>query len=154
MFCCYKLKQNLTQSILKWNWLNCSSQHTVLCSPHILSCNNKPGWSLQYGLMWGWETLQSSIGRAWLENDIFSTEQTSQISNPCWTRTQSTWPTMKQVFSHDGHFTLQFVHLSSCTTQGQIQGENDYPIVKVSTTTTIIATHNEVTIPLLHCYQK
>lgn len=50
-------------------------------------------------------------------------------------------------FSHDGHFTLQLVHLSSCTTQGQIQGENDYAIVKVSTTTMIIATHNEVTSP-------
>lgn len=44
-----------------------------------------------------------------------------------------------------GHLTPpQNTSISSCTTQAQIQGENDYAILKVSTTTKIIATHYQV----------
>ena len=58
---------------------------------------------------------------------------------------------MKLMFSHEWtlHSTLDLVQ-HSCTTQGQIQEENDYAIVKVSTTTTIIATHYEVINPSGH----
>ena len=65
-------------------------------------------------------------------------------SIPCWilnTPPVKMHPLRSSCSAVSGHFTLELVHLSSCTTQGQIQVENDYAIDKVSTTITTTATY-------------
>lgn len=95
-----------------------------------------------------------SVGMARLKTDLSQANLLFQLNSPqtpFLAEHSPPAPTTMLVFSHEWtlHSTLDLMHLS-CTTQGQIQEENDYAIVKVSTTTTIIATHYEVINPSGH----
>lgn len=116
------------------------TQHTVGC--HLTISITRPQNQVIAKLV-TWNAEESAkfhnvglAGEFVSVKSIISTEQTPQLPFHAEHPSSEDAPTMKLVFSHEWTLHLELAHLSSCTTQGQIQGENDYAIDKVSTTIT------------------